>query len=154
MKDFDSIEEILDFAIEEERGAARLYERIAALMEAEAMRRVFLEFAEEERRHEAKLLDVKAGKNLAPFGAKPVVDLRISDYVTAPPPSGDLTYPQALVLAMKAEKVSYRLYMDLAARCADPGHAAVLEGLAREEAVHKLRIELEYESKVLDEREK
>lgn len=150
MDPFDSLNEILDFAIAEEREAVRLYTEIAGYMEAEAMKRVFLDFAEEERRHERKLLDVKAGKNLAPFATK-VVDLKISDYVTAEAPSTDLSYPQALILAMKAEKASYRLYMDLAGRCDNPDHAAILEGLAREEAVHKLRIELEYESKYLDE---
>ena len=80
-----------------------------------------------------------------------VVDLKIGDYLEDTKPPGDIDYEQALILAMKAEKAAFRFYHDLASATDDPALKATLLGLAQEEAKHKLRFELEYDSEFLKE---
>ena len=48
---------------------------------------------------------------------KDVQDLKIGDYVVEVDTSrDDLTYQEALIVAMKEEKAAFKLYSDLAAR--------------------------------------
>ena len=76
MKEFLSVEEILDFAIREEEQAAEFYTNLASRIEKPGMREVFEEFAQEELGHKAKLLGIKKGKLLAPATQR-VMDLKI-----------------------------------------------------------------------------
>jgi rubrerythrin len=61
-----------------------------------------------------------------------------------------MTYPEALLFAMKSEKAAFRLYDALATATHDPVLALLFRSLAQEEARHKLRFELEYEENVLE----
>ena len=79
------------------------------------------------------------------------MDLKIADYVTDVAPSPDLDYQQALILAMKEEKVAFRVYTDLAGTTDDESLRTTLLGLAQEEARHKLRFEIEYDEEFLSE---
>jgi rubrerythrin len=56
---FDTVDQILDFAIAQEQAAARFYTGLAEKMRQEHMKAVFQCFAQEERGHEAKLLAIK-----------------------------------------------------------------------------------------------
>ncbi len=62
-----------------------------------------------------------------------------------------MTYAEALILAMKKEKLAYKLYLDLAAAAGDGELADLFRSLAAEEARHKLRFEIEYDDVVLKE---
>ena len=146
----NTVDEILDFAIEQEEHAARFYTDLANKMDREPMKGAFLDFAEEERGHKAKLLSIKDGRQLLPAEQR-VVDLKIGDYLEEVELSTDLDYQQALILAMKAEKAAFRFYTDLASATDDPALKATLLGLAQEEAKHKLRFEVEYDDEVLKE---
>ena len=55
MDDFNSIEEILDFAIAGEAEASEFYSELAGQMDNPAMREVFESFAKEEMGHKAHL---------------------------------------------------------------------------------------------------
>jgi len=146
----DSVDAILDFAIDEEAKAAVFYKDLAAKMERPHMKIVFEDFAREELGHKRKLLDMKAGKVLLPAKEK-VLDLKIADYTVEAEPNPGMNYADALVLAMKAEKAAFKLYHDLARTADDPNIRAALMGLAQEEAKHKLRFEIEYDEYVLTE---
>lgn len=150
MPDFTTVDALLDFAIAEEERAERLYRDLASRMDAPHMRQVFDDFAAEERRHRAKLRQVKKGKALEP-SAEQLGALSIADYVTDEPAGAEMDYQGALVLAMKAEKAAFRFYTDLAGKATDARVRATLLGLAREEAAHRMRFEIEYESHYLDE---
>ncbi|MFZ1199174.1 MAG: ferritin family protein, partial [Desulfobacterales bacterium] len=50
---FESIEEILTFAIEKEQEAAAFYEEVAQQESFAGAKKTFLEFAAEERKHQA-----------------------------------------------------------------------------------------------------
>jgi rubrerythrin len=148
--DFDNIEQILDFAIRSEERAYNFYMRLAEQVNRENMKGVFRDFAREEMGHKEKLLKIKEGEMLLPDEEK-VMDLKIAEYVMDLEPSEDLDYQQALIIAMKSEKESYRMYQDLASATTDPELKKVLLGLAQEEAKHKLRFEIEYDENVLKE---
>ena len=94
-----STDEILDFAIKNEEGAAKFYTELAGKMDKPAMKDVFLGFAKEEEGHKAKLVGVKEGKKLEPTKTK-ILDLKIGDYLVDEEPKGDLDYQVALILAM------------------------------------------------------
>ena len=146
----DTVDRILDFAIRQEEKAARFYTELAEKMQRKHMKEAFLGFAEEERGHKAKLLQIKSGKQMQVAEEK-ILNLKIGDYLEDTEPSGDIDYQQALVLAMKAEKAAFRMYSDLASATDDPALKATLLGLAQEEAKHKLRFEVEYDDEFLKE---
>jgi rubrerythrin len=147
---FNSVEEILDYAIEREEQAAKLYSNLAKTVERPGMREAFLEFAAEEGRHKARLMKIKAGEIPAAGQFEDVPDLKISDELVEAKPTPGMTYAEALLLAMKAEKAAFLLYEQLAQATTDPGLAEVFRSLAQEEAKHKLRFEIEYDDHVLE----
>ena len=150
MSRWNSADEILDFAIENEEQAAKFYTGLAEKTDSPSMRAVFEGFAREEEQHKAKLLGVKQSGGMEPATEK-VLDLKIGDYLVGVEPGPDLDYQQALILAMKKEKAAFRLYSDLAATTTDPDLRSLLLALAQEEAKHKLRFEVEYDDQILNE---
>jgi rubrerythrin len=150
MDTFESVDALLNFAIEKEEEANKFYLDLAAKMEREHMKKVFNGFAAEEAKHKEKLTGVKEGKQLMPVEQK-VTDLKIGDYLVDVPASPDMEYQDALILAMKKEKASFRLYTDLAATTEDGNLQSLMHGLAQEEAKHKMRLEMEYDDFFLTE---
>ncbi len=139
-----SIEEILDFAIEKEQDASDFYTELAAKMDKPDMKKVFEGFAKEEMGHKGKLQNVKAGKFAMPAQQK-VQDLKIGENLIEVELKTDISFQDALILAMKAEKGAYRLYNDLAEASDDAATKDLFLSLAQEEAKHKLRFEIEYD---------
>jgi len=150
MGQWNSTEEILDFAIQNEEKAAAFYTDLAAKMESASMSEVFEGFAREEQGHKAKLLRVKETGKMEP-ASQAVLDLKIGDYLVEGQPGSDMDYQDALILAMKQEKAAFKLYTDLAAAAPDEDLRGLLLALAQEEAKHKLRFEVEYDDRILTE---
>ncbi len=144
------LDEILAFAIEREQAAHDFYTALAERVERAGMKEVFQQFAREEIGHKAKLERIRAGKISLEAGGK-VLDLKIADYLVEVNPEEELDYQKALVLAMKREKSSFRLYSDIAAGTDDPAVREIFLGLAQEEAKHKLRFEIEYDEAIMPE---
>ena len=149
MYEFSSVEEILDFAIDQEVAANRFYLDLAGRVKSPAMRHVFEEFAQEEWGHKEKLENMKTGK--FEFSPDQIADLKISDYVVAEEPKPDMSYQDALILAMKKEKAAFKFYSQLAALVEDASLRQMFLTLAQEEAKHKLRFETEYDEVILTE---
>ena len=145
---FESVDQILDFAIKNEEDAAEFYTKLASKMDRLNMKKVFEEFALEEKGHKAKLLAVKKGKSMVGSERK-VMDLKLGDNLVDIELDSNLNYQDALIVAMKAEKAAYKLYNDLASVTDDANLKATLLNLAQEEAKHKLRFEIEYDEYVL-----
>jgi rubrerythrin len=150
-KRFESIDEILDFAIANEIEANQFYLELAAKMDVPAMKRVFEEFAQEEEGHRAKLEAVKRGSWQLDGMKERIENMGLADYLVDIEPTADMSYADALVLAMKKEKAAYRLYIDLADRAEADDIKNLFLSLAAEEARHKLRFEIEYDDVVLKE---
>jgi rubrerythrin len=150
MTNFASVEAALDFAIGKEIDARDFYTDLAGRMDRDDMKAVFIEFAREEDGHRAKLEAVKHGQQLKASERK-IQDLKIGDYLIDVEARENMNYQEALILAMKAEKAAYRLYSDLAAQSDDAALQELFNGLAQEEAKHKLRFEREYDDNILTE---
>jgi rubrerythrin len=150
MKDFTSINDILDFAINNEQIAVDFYVDLANRFKESAIKQAFEGFAKEEMGHKARLTSIKE-KGLYDLPTDKVMDLKIADFVVHTEPTKDMSYEEALKLAMKREKAAYRLYLKLAENAPDNDMKKIFEGLAQEEAKHKLRFELEYDEFVLRE---
>jgi len=144
----NTVDEILDYAIDQEQQAADFYTSLAGRAEKGGMKEVLLEFSEEEKRHKERLLAVKTGEHeLTP--EQEVLDLKISDYLVEVDASDDISYQDALIVAMKRERAAYDLYSDMAAKLPASNLREVILGLAKEEARHKLFFESEYDERVL-----
>ena len=150
MESFQSVDGVLDFAIDREQEAVDFYTDLALKVKRSDMKSLFKQFAKEEMGHKAKLQGVKRGKALL-SAEKQILDLQVGDYLVADEPTEDLTYQKALILAMKKEKVSFKLYTDLAAKAPSDDLKNTFLNLAQEEAKHKLRFEVEYDNEVMAE---
>jgi len=150
MKDFNSIDEILDFAINNEQVAVDFYIKLADKFDDKAMKQTFEDFAKEEMGHKARLTSIKE-KGLYDMPQEKVMDLKIADFLVHTEAKEDMSYTDALSLAMKREKAAYKLYLKLAERAPNGEMQKIFHGLAQEEARHKLRFELEYDEFVLRE---
>lgn len=148
MDRFESSDDILDFAIVREQEAHDFYTRWAQQAKQSSIQEVFKDFAKDELKHKDILMKAKRGKVLKQSD-KQIEDMKIADYLVDISPTPDMNYQQALIVAMKREKASFRLYADLAAMTDDANLQATLQALAQEEAKHKLRIETLYEKDIL-----
>ncbi|MCU0235697.1 MAG: desulfoferrodoxin FeS4 iron-binding domain-containing protein [Acidobacteria bacterium] len=147
---FKSVDEVLDFAIEKEEEARQFYLEWSKKLENKALSEQFAVFAGEENKHKEKLQRVKSGSTFKP-AAKQVTDLKIVDYLVDIAPTPGMDYQEALIVAMRREKASFRFYNDLAAMAQDEGLRETFLALAQEEAKHKLRLETEYEKEIYTE---
>ena len=147
----DSVEKVLDFAIQKEQDASEFYAEMAEKLDKQYMKDIFSQFSLEEQSHKAKLIEVKAG-NLELSEPQKILDLKIAEGLTDEVVDAkDVDFQQALIIAMKAEKASYKLYNDLADMTDDANIKNIFLGLAQEEAKHKLRFEIEYDDEVYKE---
>jgi rubrerythrin len=146
----NTVDQILDFAIEKEQDAHDFYMDLAGKMDRPYMKKVFDGFAREELGHKKKLEGIKAGKMMA-TSEKKVLDLKIGDNLVNIELAPNLGFQDALIVAMKAEKAAFKLYTDLAATTDNAELQTILLGLAQEEAKHKLRFEIEYDDYALKE---
>ncbi|MEI7723909.1 MAG: ferritin family protein [Bacteroidota bacterium] len=148
MKEFTNITEILDFAIGEEQAAVDFYLQLAAQSKNKQTKKTFQEYAEEEMRHKANLLSIKEiGSFKMPDAT--VKDLKIAEYLVDVKPTANMSYQDALILAMKKEKAAFRMYTKLAQKAEDPEVKALFFNLAQEESKHKLAFEVEYDDYIL-----
>ena len=150
MKEFASADDILDFAINAEQQAVDFYTELAKNARTDDMREVFQQFAKEEIRHKTRLTSIKETR-LFELSKEKVADLKLSDYLVPVQATPDMTYQDALILAMKREKAAFKLYNNLAAKVPGEDLRKVFLSLAQEEAKHKLRFEIEYDEHVLSE---
>lgn len=150
MKEFNNINEILDFAIGEEQAAVDFYLQLAGQSKNRQTKRIFTDYAEEEMRHKAKLISIKESGSFQLPDSK-VRDLKIAEYLVDVKPSANMSYQDALILAMKKEKAAFRMYTKLAEKAELPEVKDLFLALAQEESKHKLAFEVEYDDFILKE---
>jgi len=142
--------EIIDFAIEREKEAVKFYHHLLEHTRFFDMKEVLREFEMMERGHISVLENMKK-KQVGDLVAPKVETLQIGDYLVAPPTLDNLDYQDILIVGMKREELSMKLYTDLASDFNEPEMQQVFEKLASEEAKHKLRFERLYDQEVLKE---
>ncbi len=150
MPRFNSTDELLDYAIAREAEAFAFYASLAEIVESANLREMFSDFAHEELGHKAKLTIMKKEGRFFRSGRR-ITELNIAENLAPVKPVPEMGYAEALRLAMQREKDAYRLYTNLAGMVQEDDIRATLLLLAREEANHKLRFEIEYEDFVTSE---
>jgi len=151
MEKIDSVTEILEFAIGREAESYEFYDNLAGRVEDTHVKDFIKEMANEELTHREKLeLEVaKIGKVLPPIlrnpDAEELANLQIDDYMIDAGRALSMDYIDVLLLGIKRERVSFRLYVNLATMIDDADLRETLLLLAEEEAGHKARLETIYE---------
>ncbi len=149
MENWESVDDILDYAIEREIESYNFYLLLAEKNNSESIKKLFISFAAEEKGHRKKLEAAKSGKMLS-LSSKKITNLKMTDYLVDVEPAKNMSYQDALVLAAKKEEAAFLLYTDLAKSVEDDEMKTFFEILAQEEAKHKLRFEIEYDNSLTD----
>jgi rubrerythrin len=143
-----SYEQLLELAILQEQIKADFYALIADQAGAPGSIEILKNIIREERAHKAKLEFIKSTGEIKSVAGQ-IIDLKISDYLEVLPPP-DLTYSEALELAMNKEKMAFKLYSALAANAPSDPLRTAFSTLALEEASHKLQFEIAYDDLIED----
>ena len=147
---FDSAEQILDFAIEKEMEANQFYVTWAEKVGQKAVSKVLLEFAGEELRHRDMLQQVKQGQAFK-ADTKHMTDMHITDHFTVALPVSSMSYQDALRVAIQRETGAIEVYRILKDRVTDTTLKDLFAHLEQEETRHKIRLESIYEEDFMKE---
>ena len=143
---FESIEDILHFAIEKEEEAAAFYKDVASQEPFSGAKQTFQEFAREEEKHAALLRDFEGSQDkIAEYKLKWVPDMKRSDYIVEMVYEKGMHYTDILRLAMKREEKALALYNELQAKTDKDEYVRLFQILAQEEAKHKQFLEGMYD---------
>ncbi len=147
---FGNLDEIFDFAIEKEKEAWEFYTEWADKADKKAMKEAFEEFALEEKKHVKLFEDLKAGHSVD-VPEKKEIDFKVTNYFIEVTPYENMSYEDALRLAIQREKAAIELYTEFASHSPSPEITSVLELLINEETKHKVILETLYEEHYLPE---
>jgi rubrerythrin len=144
--DFNSIDDIMQYAIDKEIEAAQFYEEAAKNIKLAGAQTVLNEYAAEERKHEQILKDLKANKDrIKEYKFEKIQDIKRSDFLVEMEYRPDMDYVDLMRLAMKREEKASKLYSSLAESADNPEYATFFKALAQEESKHKNELETMYD---------
>lgn len=148
MKIFRTFEEVIDFAIDKEMDEIEFYSNIAERMERKNVKHLFRNIALEKTSRMLRLEKMKDLKTKPDMDEIP--DMKIAGGLeNVDHNKNDLSYQEALIIAMKKEKAKFKFYSDMAEGAANKECQNTFLALANDEARQKLRFELEYDEHVL-----
>jgi rubrerythrin len=139
---------IIDYAIDREQEAVRFYHELQDSVHFIERRRLLIDLEKMEQGHITVLERIRRD-DIDQLEIPEVDDLHISDYIVTDEPSGELNYQDILIIAMKREETSHRLYNDLADKNINDKLKKLFLKLASEEAKHKLIFERMYDDDIL-----
>ena len=143
----ETVEAVIREAVRKEADAAAFY-RMASQRVKSGISKVFEEMAAEEEKHR-KLLEELDWEKVRQYEFKDIPDLKISEFLEDVPYDDNMTYQDAIRMAIKNEERSHHLYAASASRFSDnPDIERLFKMLAQEEAKHKLRLEQVYDDEV------
>ncbi len=143
---FESIVEILKYAIEKEKEAAEFYLEISRQEPFAGAKETFEQFAAEERKHQVLLEEFEASKEkIAEYELKWIPDMKRSDYMVDMEYEKGMHYTDILRLAMKREEKALKLYNELQSKTRDEAYLQLFKILAQQEAKHKRALETLYD---------
>ena len=147
---FGSTAGILAFAIGREIAAAEGYARIEARAETPGLGRLAAELREQEEGHR-RLLEGLDPATVGDPGGRLTADLGLVDALADGTPGPDMSVQDMLIFAAKKEAQAAALYDSLASLPGTADHRRLFRFLASQEREHKLRLEAEYEARILAE---
>ena len=142
--EFNTIDNILDFAISREREAADFYRQLSDRESFADQKEMFWEFASEEKKHEGLLQKLKDGlvdTELEDYEWKWIIDIKRSNYTDQIVYRPGMPYNEILLLAAKREEKALALYNECLAGADNEDVKRVFKMLCQEEAKHKLALE-------------
>ena len=141
---FESLDAIIEFAIERERESAELFQNLSKEEKSRGESQMLAGFAEQEHRHRELLETFKAkgiAKSMEEYKFKWVTDLKRSDYVEDFDYRKGMPYKDLLILAMKREEKELALYNQFLDHSDTEESKKLFKLLCQEEAQHKLALE-------------
>lgn len=144
--EFGSVDEILSFAIDNEKEAVAFYTTLAKEATRASLKQTFEGFVKEEEKHVSLLSNMTANKEkIDSYKFKEVTDLKISDYMVETKYEEGMPMPEILKIAMKREEKAVKLYTSLGGKTDNEDAKKVFMILVQEEAKHKLILETMYD---------
>ena len=143
MVHFETFDEILDFAIVQERAAQAFYANLAGEADNADMRRFYESLVEQESIHEEKLTDLKSV--CSQLSVPDLEDLQKCGYLDALPLHPEADLKQVLQYLIKKEKSAKMLYTVLANSVQRSEMADLFNVLAAQEADHAEFFKREFE---------
>jgi rubrerythrin len=148
---FESIVEILKYAIEKEKETAEFYLEISRQEPFAGAKETFEQFAAEERKHQVLLEEFEANKEkIAEYELKWIPDMKRSDYMVDMEYEKGMHYTDILRLAMKREEKALKLYNELQTKTQNEAYLKLFKILAQQEAKHKRALETLYDDYMAD----
>lgn len=143
---FNSVDEILVYAIEKEKEAVDFYTEISQNESLQGVKKTFEDFANEEKKHVKMLENLESNKQkIAEYEFKWIPDMKRSDYMVDITYEKGMHYTEILRLAMKREEKSLQLYNELASKADKSEFVNLFKILSQEEAKHKNILETIYD---------
>jgi rubrerythrin len=135
---FQSIGEIIDFAIDRERQAQEMYLSYARTSGRKSFSRLLLTMAEMEKEHERRLMELKGQRAWASaFGTAAPERLSLEEPLKEIAFSPDMEYGDFLVLVMRKEEEAEKLYQQLETLASADETRRLFRQLAGEERKHR-----------------
>ncbi len=142
------LKETISFALDKEHEAVDFYTKCSNVTVRSGMKDAFLEMAEEEKKH-VRMLENFKPEQVEKIKIKDIPDLKISDYLVDMEFDSEMSYQDLLILAMKREEASIKLYTEFTEENSDPALIKLFQILAQEELRHKNRLQKEYDEVIL-----
>lgn len=143
---FNSVEEIVEYALGKEKEAVEFYTELSQNETFEAAKQTFQQFAAEEKKHVKLLTDLGNDKvKIESYQFEWIPDMKRSDYMVDVTYEPGMHYTDILRLAMKREEKSLQLYNELAGKADKEDFVNVFKLLCQEEAKHKQILETIYD---------
>ena len=132
--------DVIKFAMANEVEAQKFYADAAETLSNPALKKMFLQLSEEEKRHREILKDIYVSNAIGDYFNEEA-DYKVSETVDEPELSMDMKPADAFALAMKKEEEAMRQYTTLADDCPDAEKKKVFLDLAAMERGHKRKME-------------
>lgn len=138
-----NLEAIMQMAIENEIDAYEFYTAAAGKMNDPSAKSLFLELAAEEKKHQEILSNLDLS-NFEKIPTSKLPDFGISEQIDKPVLSIEMTFVDAISLAIKNEEEAMLLYAGLAAASDNAEQQKLFTSLSEMEKGHKARLEEVY----------
>ena len=132
--------DVIKFAMANEVEAQKFYADVAEKQRNKALKKMFLQFSEEEKKHREILKGIYVSNSIGDYFGEET-DYKVSDTVDEPELSIDMKPADAIALAMKKEEEAMLQYTALAEDCPDAEKKKVFLDLAAMERGHKRKME-------------
>ncbi|MHC4238025.1 MAG: ferritin family protein [Planctomycetota bacterium] len=142
MMDFDTFEDVLDFAILQEKAAQQFYIKLAGEVLDADVQLFYRTLVEEEQIHEKKLRELKRYEY--DLNEPDLEALKDSGYLDAMPVPADISLADAIRYAIKKERSARMLYRTLGQTCKRKELSELFTELADEEEAHADYFRTEY----------